>query len=87
MDKTIALFIFGAIITFISSVFWFWVKGIKQYINKIQDELNELKSEIYKDFQTKDDAQQNFHQIMKSLDGIKADIHRLNDKLDRKADK
>ncbi len=87
VDKTVVMFGMGVIFSLLQGAFWYWVKGIKQDSDKIRKELSDLKSEIYKDFQTKDDAQKNFERIMSSLEGIKADIHRLNDKLDRKADK
>ncbi len=94
MDKTVILFVIGTVITLLSSIFWFWVHSIQ----KKQDEerqrnfetgkkLQEFQQEVYQKYQTKDEAKDNFEQIMSSLRDIKADVHRISDKLDRKADK
>ncbi len=94
MDKTVILFVIGTVITLLSSIFWFWVHSIqkkqdeeRQRNFEIGRKLQDFKDEVYQNYQTKDEAKDNFEQIMSSLRDIKADVHRISDKLDRKADK
>ncbi len=94
MDKTVILFVIGTVITLLSSIFWFWVHSIqkkqdeeRQRNLEIGKNLQKFKDEVYQNYQTKNEAKDNFQQIMKSLDDIKTDVHQINDKLDRKADK
>ncbi len=94
MDKTVILFVIGTVITLLSSIFWFWVHSIqkkqdeeRQRNFEIGRKLQDFKDDVYQNYQTKDEAKDNFEQIMSSLRDIKADVHRISDKLDRKADK
>ncbi len=94
MDKTVILFVISTVIALLSSIFWFWVHSIqkkqdeeRQRNFEIGKKLQDFKDDVYQNYQTKDEAKDNFEQIMSSLRDIKADVHRISDKLDRKADK
>lgn len=84
----------GTVTTLLMAIFWKWVDALKKGQEKDRkkiDELNkahaDLQVEIYRGYQSKQDAHVDSERIIKMLEDIKDNVGKLNDKLDRKADK
>ncbi len=94
MDKTVILFVIGTVITFISSVFWFWVNTLvknqtlaRQKIDEIETKLHEFQQEVYQSYQSKTDSHRDIERIENLCNEIKKELRLVSSKLDNKADK
>lgn len=94
MNDAMIMFALATVVTLISTVFWRWVSSISQVQDKyrlqiaaINADISALKAELYRDYQSKNESHRNNAQVLEMLREIKADVTRLGDKMDRKADK
>lgn len=78
----------------IQAIFWRWVSSIgdsnKENSKKLENfgsELAELRAEVYRDYQSKNNAHIDNQRILESLSDLKADVKELSHKLDKKVDK
>ncbi len=84
----------GTVATVVQAIFWRWVSSISEAnkaqakkIENLHREIVALRNEIYKDYSTKTDFYNDRENIMQSLARIESNIDKINDKLDKKADK
>ncbi len=94
VDKTVILFVVGTVITFVSSVFWFWVNSLvksqaeaRQKIDEIEVKLYEFQQEVYQSYQSKADSHRDIERIESLCNEIKKELRIVSNKLDKKADK
>lgn len=86
--------IYGAILSMISAIFWYWVRGIdarqnetKQLLTRLEERLHEEVRMVSKEYQRREDAHRDQQQLMLIMQEVKSQLNKINDKLDRKADK
>lgn len=94
MTDTLIMFGLATVVTLVSTVFWRWVSSISQVqekngnqIDAVAADVAALKAEVYRDYQSKNESRHDNEQILEMLREIKTNVSKLNDKLDRKADK
>ncbi|MDO4897071.1 MAG: hypothetical protein Q3971_06885 [Moraxella sp.] len=94
MDDTYLIFTVGIVATVAQAIFWRWVQGInderkadRTKIEQVEKELGELRTKIAENYQSKADSHKDSERIMQSLQEIKTELSKVNDKLDKKADK
>ncbi len=94
MNDTLIMFGLTTVVTLVFTVFWRWVSSIGQIqekngnqIDAVAADVAALKAEVYRDYQSKNESRHDNEQILEMLREIKANVSKLNDKLDRKADK
>ncbi len=94
MNDAMIMFALATVVTLITTVFWRWVSSISQVQDKyreqieaIRNDIAELRTIIHRDFQSKNESHRDNAQILEMLREIKADVTRLGEKMDRKADK
>lgn len=90
MSEAVILFI----ATTVLGVFWKWVSSLKENsqenskkIETINTTIIDLKTEIYRDYQSKEDAHKDHKHLLEVLKEIKGDIKEVGNKLDKKVDK
>lgn len=86
--------IYNTILGLVIAAFWHWVRGIdkkqdedKARMDRIDERMSKEFAEVRKDYQRRDDAQQQSGLIIEMLKDIKNQVEKLGDKLDKKADK
>lgn len=86
--------LYNTIISLLIAIGWYWVRGIdkkqdedKARMDRIEAQLNSEMRGIGEHYQRRDDAREQYGQIYEALKDIKAQVQRINDKLDHKADK
>lgn len=94
MNDAMIMFIISSVFTVIIGIFWRWVANISTArredlakIEALNTELSDLKSEVYRNYQSKTESHRDNGQILDMLREIKNDVVRLGDKMDKKADK
>ena len=94
MTDTLIMFALATVVTLVSTVFWRWVSSISQVqetngnqIDTVAADVAALKAEVYRDYQSKNESRHDNEQILEMLREIKTNVSKLNDKLDKKADK
>lgn len=94
MTDTLIMFGLATVVTLVSTVFWRWVSSISQVqekngnqIDAVAADVAALKAEVYRDYQSKNESHRDSEQILGMLREIKADVSKLGDKIDKKADK
>ena len=94
MSDALLMLVISTVIGIVQAIFWRWVSTLSdarkedgKKIEYLQNQVTALKVEIYRDYQSKSDAHRDNEQIMEMLRGLKADLEKLSDKLDKKADK
>ena len=94
MTDTLIMFALATVVTLVSTVFWRWVSSISHtqdkngtQIDTVAADVAALKAEVYRDYQSKNESRHDNEQILEMLREIKTNVSKLNDKLDRKADK
>lgn len=94
MNDTLIIFAISTVAGLIQAVFWRWVANLSDAqkanlgeINSLKNDMSSLKQEIYRDYPNRTELSKFEDRIMKSLNEIKAEVAKLNDKLDKKADK
>lgn len=94
MNDTLIMFGLTTVVTLVFTVFWRWVSSIGQIqekngnqIDAVAADVAALKAEVYRDYQSKNESRHDNEQILEMLREIKTNVSKLNDKLDRKADK
>ena len=94
MTDTLIMFGLATVVTLVSTVFWRWVSSISQVqekngnqIDTVAADVAALKAEVYRDYQSKNESRHDNEQILEMLREIKTNVSKLNDKLDKKADK
>lgn len=94
MMDTLIMFALATVVTLVSTVFWRWVSSISKVqdsntaqISDVAADVAALKSEMYRDYQSKSESRHDNTQILDMLREIKTDVTRLGDKMDKKADK
>lgn len=94
MSDTYLIFMVGIVATVAQAIFWRWVQGInderktdRTKIEQVEKELGELRTKIAENYQSKADSHKDSERIMQSLQEIKTELSKVNDKLDKKADK
>lgn len=78
----------------VQTAFWRWVTNVEsardkdgEKIESLEREIESLRAEMYKNYQSKEDGHRDSERIMKSLNRIENQIDKLTEKLDKKADK
>lgn len=86
--------LYGALLTFVSGVCWYWIRGIDKRqdddqlrMDRIERDMHEEIRAIRDEYQRRDDAKSNMTMLHSLLTEIKADVRTINEKIDRKADK
>lgn len=94
MNDTYIVLTISIVATIVQAIFWRWVSSIgdssKDNSKKLEafgEQLSTLRAEIYRDYQSKTDSHKDNDRIMQSLHEIKTELNKVNDKLDKKADK
>ncbi len=94
MTDNLIMLALGTALTLVSTIFWRWVSSIEQTQDKnttqveaVVSDVAALKAEVYRDYQSKNESRHDNAQILEMLREIKTNVSKLNDKLDRKADK
>lgn len=94
MSDTYIVLIISTVLGLVQAGFWKWVQNIsderkadRAKIDRLDEDLNELRSEMYKNYQSKVDSHKDNDRIMQSLQEIKTELSKVNDKLDKKVDK
>lgn len=94
MTNTLIMFGISTVAALIQAIFWRWVSMISdarkedgKKIESLSREVVELRAEVYKKYQTKEDSHRDSQKILDALKDIKTDVGKLSDKLDKKADK
>ena len=94
MNDTLIMFGLTTVVTLVFTVFWRWVSSIGQIqekngnqIDTVAADVAALKAEVYRDYQSKNESRHDNEQILEMLREIKTNVSKLNDKLDKKADK
>lgn len=94
MNDTYLIFMVGIVATIAQAIFWRWVQGInderktdRTKIEQVEKDLGELRTKIAENYQSKADSHKDSERIMQSLQEIKTELSKVNDKLDKKADK
>lgn len=94
MSDTYIVLTISIVATIVQAIFWRWVSSIgdsnKENTKKLESfgvELADLRAEMYRDYPTKADSHKDSERIMQSLQEIKTELGKVNDKLDKKADK
>lgn len=94
MNDTLIIFAISTVAGLIQAVFWRWVANLSDAqkanlgeINSLKNDMSSLKQEIYRDYPNRTELSKFEDRIMKSLNEIKSEVAKLNDKLDKKADK
>ena len=74
----------------VTAAFWFWVNGIAGRLKEADKRIDDLKEELHAvklSYHTKQDAKADRDNIAASLGRIENKLEKVNEKLDRKADK
>lgn len=94
MNDAVVMLIASTVVGIIQAIFWRWVSAISDASQKTANKLDTvqlqvaaLQSEMYRDYQSKMEAHKDNDRIMASLQKIEADVAKISDKLDKKADK
>lgn len=94
MTDAYILFALSTVVTILSAIFWKWNSSISKSndravtkIDELTVEVQDFKSEIYQNYQSKTEAHRDTERIISMLQDIKGDVGKLSDKLDSKADK
>lgn len=94
MSDTYIVLTISIVATIVQAIFWRWVAMLsssqdenRRQLNQLKSDIAELRSEMYKNYQSKADSHKDNDRIMQSLQEIKTELGKVNDKLDKKADK
>lgn len=94
MSDALIMFAISSVFTVVTAIFWRWVTAISSArdkdsakIDELSSEVANLKAEVYRDYQSKDESRHDNAQILEMLREIKNNVTRLGDKMDKKADK
>lgn len=94
MTTSLIVFAVSFVIGIVQTAFWRWFsnvsdtqKAVQKDIADIKKELAEFKAELYRDYPNKTDVHKDNDRIMQSLAKIESTIEKINEKLDKKADK
>lgn len=60
-----------------------WVRQLRHDLDHLKRQIDRVRE----DYQRRDDAEQHYNQMLEMLRDVKLHIQRIEDKLDRKADK
>ena len=81
---------FKTIWPFLTAAFWFWDNGISGRLKEADKRIDDLKDELHAvklSYHTKQDAKADSTNIAAALERIENKLEKVNEKLDRKADK
>ena len=73
-----------------TAAFWFWVNSISGRLKEADKRIENLKEELHEvklSYHTKQDAKADSTNIAAALERIENKLEKVNEKLDRKADK
>ena len=73
-----------------TAAFWFWVNGISGRLKEADKRIDDLKEELHNvklSYHTEQDAKADSTNIAAALERIENKLEKVNEKLDRKADK
>lgn len=94
MSDTYVVLTISIVATIVQAIFWRWVATLSSsqdenrlQLNQLKSDIAELRSEMYRNYQSKSDAHIDNQRILDSLSDLKADVKELGHKLDKKADK
>lgn len=94
MNDTYLVLTISIVAGVIQAIFWRWVSSIgdsnKENSKRLENfgsELAELRAEVYRDYQSKNNAHIDNQRILESLSDLKTDVKELSHKLDKKVDK
>lgn len=94
MNDTYVVLTISIVATIVQACFWRWVANLSttqeknsSQLDGLKVQINELRAEMYRNYQSKSDAHLDSNRILESLNDLKADVKELGYKLDKKADK
>lgn len=94
MSDTYIVLTISIVATIVQACFWRWVANLSSsqdknssQLDELKAHINELRGEMYRNYQSKSDAHLDSQRILESLSDLKADVKELGHKLDKKADK
>lgn len=82
--------VFGGAVSFLMALLWYYIRTLADRFKEAETErraLRERLHEVEKSYQTKFDAREHKGEVLALLREIKTDLAKVNEKLDRKADK
>ncbi|RLR18142.1 hypothetical protein D8L93_03545 [Sodalis-like symbiont of Bactericera trigonica] len=74
---------FNIALSLLSALGGLWLKSVSEELRRLQHELTQVRQ----DYQRREDAQRDLQLMTGMMQDIKDSIQRINNKLDRKADK
>ncbi|MFT4465399.1 MAG: hypothetical protein ACMX3H_12775 [Sodalis sp. (in: enterobacteria)] len=74
---------FNIALSLLSALGGLWLKSVSEELRRLQYELTQVRQ----DYQRREDAQRDLHLMTGMMQDIKDSIQRIDNKLDRKADK
>lgn len=81
---------FGILFSFILAAFWHYIKNLSDKFKDAEHDRAEIRKELNQvklDYSTKAEARADNQNVMTALSRMEAKMDKLNDKMDRKADK
>ena len=75
--------LYGALLTLLSGVLWHWVRGVDERGKENKRAIEDVKER----YQRRDDAGKDYQSLYHLMQDVRAQVEKINDKLDRKADK
>lgn len=75
--------LYGALLTLLSGVLWYWVRGVDERGKDNRREIERIKET----HQRREDAHRDYKQLYDLMKEVQQQVTKINDKLDRKADK
>ena len=75
--------LYGALLTLLSGVIWYWVRGVDERGKENKRAIEDVKER----YQRRDDAGKDYQSLYHLMQDVRAQVEKINDKLDRKADK
>lgn len=82
--------VFGGAMSFLVALLWYYIRALADRFKEAEKERSALRERLHaveKDYQTKGDARDHKGEVLSLLKEIKTDLAKVNEKLDRKADK
>lgn len=81
---------FGLLTSFILAAFWYYMRALSDKFKTAEQDRAEIRKELMQiklDYRTKAEARADNENVMAALSRMEAKMDKLNDKMDRKADK
>lgn len=78
---------YNAVLGLLISIGWYWVRSIDKKQDEDKLRMDRIEERMRREYQLREDAKRDSDRLYDTLKDIKAQITRLGDKIDQKADK